>query len=423
MAIANVIQYEGDNTTFIWKHPCTDFNIGSQLIVHESQEALFFKNGEALDLFIAGRHTLKTQNIPLITNAYKKLILDGTTPFHCEVYFINKVEQMAIKWGTDSKVQYMDPQYNFPISIGASGDMSLRAENSRKLLLKLVGTEAELSQSKLTGYFKGILMTRVKSYIAQVMRESGINIFNVDEQLNRFSDDLKSRLVPDFADYGISLERFFVSTIVKPDGEPQYESFKSLHFRQVADVMEANLRQKVGLINQQTAAQRMVIESQGIAQKRQIEGFSYQQERAFDVAGKVASNEGIGNFFNAGIGLGMMTGVGGGMGAVVANITANAMNPIMGVPQAAGDGFATQKGMPPMINLKEDASAIQNEAERVFYCDHCGSTLARGATFCDECGVGVQQEGPVSSCTNCGFVFTKSKSKFCSQCGTKRAGI
>ena len=107
MAIANVIQYEGDNTTFIWKHPCTDFNIGSQLIVHESQEALFFKNGEALDLFIAGRHTLKTQNIPLITNAYKKLILDGTTPFHCEVYFINKVEQMAIKWGTDSKVQYM----------------------------------------------------------------------------------------------------------------------------------------------------------------------------------------------------------------------------------------------------------------------------------------------------------------------------
>lgn len=422
MAIANVIQYEGDNTTFIWKHPCTDFNIGSQLIVHESQEAIFFKNGEALDLFIAGRHTLKTQNIPLITNAYKKLILDGNTPFHCEVYFINKVEQMAIKWGTDSKVQYMDPQYNFPISIGASGDMSLRVENSRKLLLKLVGTEAELSQSKLTSYFRGILMTRVKSYIAQAMRESGISIFNVDEQLNRFSDDLKNRLVPDFANYGISLERFFVSTIVKPDGDSQYESFKTLHFRQVADVMEANLRQKVGLIDQQTSAQRMVIESQGIAQKRQIEGFSYQQERAFDIGEKVASNEGIGNFSNAGIGLGMMAGVGGGMGAAVANITANAMSPILGVPQATGDSFATQQSMPPMINLKEDA-AIHDESEPVFYCDHCGAKLARGATFCDECGTAVQEGGPASACAKCGFVFNKPKSKFCPKCGTKRAGI
>lgn len=101
--IVQVIKYEGDNNTFIWKHPREDFNLGSQLIVHESQEAIFFMNGQALDLFGPGRYTPNTQNIPLIGGAVK-LVTDGETPFHCEVYFINKTEQMGIKWGTDSKV-------------------------------------------------------------------------------------------------------------------------------------------------------------------------------------------------------------------------------------------------------------------------------------------------------------------------------
>ena len=64
--IADIIKYEGDNSTFIWKHPCEDFNTTTQLIVHESQEAIFFLNGQALDLFGPGRHTLETQNIPLL---------------------------------------------------------------------------------------------------------------------------------------------------------------------------------------------------------------------------------------------------------------------------------------------------------------------------------------------------------------------
>ena len=121
--IADVIKYEGDNSTFIWKHPCEDFNNLTQLIVHESQEAIFFMNGQALDLFGPGRYTLETQNIPQIGKFLNRATGDKT-PFHCEVYFINKTEQMSIKWGTDSKVQYVDPTYGFPISIGASGGSS-----------------------------------------------------------------------------------------------------------------------------------------------------------------------------------------------------------------------------------------------------------------------------------------------------------
>lgn len=140
MQIAEIIKYEGDNSTFIWKHPSEDFNSFTQLIVHESQEAIFFMNGQALDLFGAGRYTLKTQNIPLIGKFINRVTGDES-PFHCEVYFVNLAEQMSIKWGTDTKVQYIEPTYGLPLSIGASGEMSLKPADSRKLLLKLVGTE------------------------------------------------------------------------------------------------------------------------------------------------------------------------------------------------------------------------------------------------------------------------------------------
>lgn len=179
MSIAQIVKCEGDNSTFVWKHPSEDFNTSTQLIVHESQEAIFFMNGQALDLFGAGRYTLETENIPLIRKV-ANLPTGGQTPFHCEVYFINKTEQMAIRWGTDSKVQYLEPTYKFPISIGASGEMSLSVSDSRKLLIKLVGTEAFLGQAKLIQFFRAFLMTRVKTYIAQTMAANAINIFEAD---------------------------------------------------------------------------------------------------------------------------------------------------------------------------------------------------------------------------------------------------
>ena len=223
--IADIIKYEGDNSTFIWKHPCEDFNTTTQLIVHESQEAIFFMNGQALDLFGAGRYTLETQNIPLLRK-FANIPTDGKTPFHCEVYFINKTEQMAIKWGTDSKVQYIEPTYKFPLSIGASGEMALSVNDSRKLLVTLVGTERVLEKNQLITFFRAFLMTKVKTYIAQEMKSSAINIFEIDESLEAFSKGIKSRLKDDCEEYGITLNRFFVATIVKPEGDLQYEKLK-----------------------------------------------------------------------------------------------------------------------------------------------------------------------------------------------------
>lgn len=358
--IADIIKYEGDNSTFIWKHPCEDFNSLTQLIVHESQEAIFIMNGQALDLFGAGRYTLETQNIPKIGKALNRTT-DGQTPFHCEVYFINKTEQMAIKWGTDSKVQFMEPTYNFPISIGASGEMSLRAEDSRKLLLKLVGTENFLGQENLTRYFRAFLMTKVKSYIAQVIREQKISIFEIDERLNEISSALLKMLQPDFADYGIALERFFITTIVKPDGEASYEKFKSLHFRQYADIAEAKLRQQTAVIDAETQAQKTVIESQAMAAKRAQEGYTYQQERGFDVAQDVAQNEAVGQFTNMGVGFGTMAGVGGAVGGVVGSAVNNAFESVNNQPQQADDMVVFKAKIDKLTMMKESGMLTDEE--------------------------------------------------------------
>ena len=359
--IADIIKYEGDNSSFIWKHPCEDFNYLTQLIVHESQEAIFFMNGQALDMFGAGRYTLETQNIPLIGKVLNKATNDKT-PFHCEVYFINKTEQMNIKWGTDSRVQYIEPTYGFPLSIGACGEMSLRAEDSRKLLLKLVGTENYLGQQQLAGYFRSFLMTRVKTYIAQVMKTNSINIFEIDENLTMFSNAIKNLLIGDFAEYGVALEQFFVTTVLKPDGDRQYEKFKELHFRQYADIAEAKLKQQTDLIYAETEAQKTIIDSKAQATKRAQEGYTYQQERGFDVAEKVAQNEAVGEFTNMGVGFGTMAGVGGAVGGMVGGMMNDAMGSAMNpVPTTPTDSMADFKAKVEKLTVMKEARMLSEE--------------------------------------------------------------
>lgn len=408
--IADIIKYEGDNSTFIWKHPSEDFNSLTQLIVHESQEAIFFMNGQALDLFGPGRYTLETQNIPKIGKLLNRTT-GGETPFHCEVYFINKTEQMNIKWGTDSKVQYIEPTYGFPISIGASGEMSLRAEDSRKLLIKLVGTEDFLGQQKLISFFRAFLMTRVKTYIAQTMKSNSINIFELDENLTLFSDSIHKLLIPDFEEYGISLERFFVTNVLKPDGDRQYEKFKELHFRQYADIAEAKLRQQTDVIYAQTEAQKVIIDSQAQATKRAQEGYTYQQERGFDVATEVARNEAVGQFTNLGVGLGTMAGVGG----VVAGTVGGAMNDALNQTNVSNNQCA-KCGAP----LPQNAKFCLECGEKItpvvpdgmIVCPECGNTVAKGK-FCLECGYKF-----ITVCPKCGKEVVPG-AKFCLECGEK----
>ena len=180
--LASIIKYEGDNSTFIWKHPIEDFNYGSQLIVHESQEAIFFKDGQALDLFGPGRYTLETQQLPILEKFYK-LPTDTEGTFHSEVYFINKTVQMAIKWGTPEQVRFIDPLTGTPLGIGASGEMNLMVSDSRKLLIKLVGTMKGIAWEEGPGFtkslqasFRPLISNAVKTNLPMVIKQNEIDL-------------------------------------------------------------------------------------------------------------------------------------------------------------------------------------------------------------------------------------------------------
>ena len=258
-------------------------------------------------------------------------------------------------------------------------------------------------------------MTRVKTYIAQVMKANAINIFEIDENLTLFSNSIKNLLVNDFADYGLSLERFFVTNVLRPDGDRQYEKFKDLHFRQYADIAEAKLRQQTDLIYAQTEAQKVIIDSQAQATKRAQEGYTYQQERGFDVATEVARNEAVGQFTNLGVGLGTMAGIGG----VVAGTVGGAMNDALSQTPAATADICAKCGAALPANAKFCLECGEKVApklpDNMTVCPECGNSVLKGK-FCPECG-----HKFISACPKCGKEVV-SGAKFCLECGEKLIG-
>lgn len=212
------------------------------------------------------------------------------------------------------------------------------------------------------------------------------NVADLNEGTKSKINDNLLDVMPVFKDYGLLLNYFTITRFVKPDGDRQYELFKDIHFRKYSDIAEAKIRQQVGIIEQRTEAERTVIEAQARAQKRNIEGYTYQQERGFDVAEKVAQNEGAGNLSSAGVGLGVMAGVGGTIGQMTGKV------------------------------LKDSLPLNEREVTQVKYCDKCGAQVSLGADFCDQCGNPLR-EG--EKCNNCGYVFERP-GKYCPKCGIKR---
>ena len=236
--VAESIQYEGDNKTFIWKHPCENFNNLTQLTVHESQEAIFFMNGQALDTFGPGRYTLETQNIPKLSDYLKRLVGKAESVFHCEVYFINKTVQMSLRWGTDTKVRFLEPTYGVPLEIGASGEMNLMVSDSRKLLVKLVGTTKGIAWDEgvgegftksLSASFRPLISNSVKSNLASSIKARNINILEIDENLGALSEALKESMLPGFEEYGLTIPEFYVNTVVLPEDDRNFQRIRELH--------------------------------------------------------------------------------------------------------------------------------------------------------------------------------------------------
>ena len=356
MKVFDIIKYEGPNDVFVWKFPGEDFNTLSQLIVAESQEAVFFEDGRALDLFKPGRYTLQTQNIPLIRRLVN-LPFNGESPFHCQVYFINRIVSMDVMWGTNSPIPIQDAVYKIVLPIRANGQFAVRVTDSKKLLTRLVGTINQFDQESLKRCFKGVLLTNIKDYIAAEFVKGKISFLEIHSHLKEISNGIREALAQEFYDYGIELVNFYVNEITPPDDDPSYIQLKN-----------------------------------ALAKKAEMSviGYDYQQERVFNVLDKAASNEGgASSLMGAGIGVGMGVNIGG----VIGNSMGTAMSQV-------------------------DTEVTKKEVKMI-QCPNCGRKLGEGAKFCLECGEKIETpiEQGMKKCPKCGMIVPEGK--FCLECGFK----
>ena len=425
--IIDVIKYEGGNETLIYKHPKTDFNLGTQLIVHESQEAVFFRDGKALESFGAGRHTLETQNLPHLKDHINDMA-NGEHVFHSEVYFINLTTELGVKWGTDSKIRMFDPISGLHLELGACGTFNLKVVDGRKLLVKVVGTTSGFQQEDIfgsTGYstaktigsFRGMIISKVKSNLARAIRENDINILEVDEHIDELSELLRTEINKVLDDYGIYLPEFFITSILTPDDDPNFQRLKEQHAERYLRVQqqrideavavaatsraEAEAQLKIAIAKGDAtaeaearkiiaAAEAEEIRLKGLAEAEALraKGGDYQAETARIVGQAAAENESGGAVNGGGMASEIIkAGIGVGLGIQI----------IKTVTTALGDILVYSDG--------------------TWECPKCHHKGNKGK-FCESCGMENPEFAEKWDCPECGAKGLTSN--FCPNCGHKK---
>lgn len=452
MALSELIKYEGNNSTFIWKYPHENFNNMTELIVHEGQQAIFMANGQAADVFGPGRYKLDSENIPVLTKMAN--MVTGISTFHSEVYFVSTTVHMGVKWGTDSKVRFIEPTLGVPVEIGACGEMNLLVSNGLKMLTKLVGTmkgvnwdseSVQLSKS-LQACFRPLISTVVKSNLAFSIKNRNIDIVEVDQHLEELSEDLRVKVNNGFEEYGLSVPEFFVTSVVLPENDNSFKRLKELHtvllqkrmmsaeaeikttqaeskaaYMTAEAEAEARIKaaQRQAILESQTTeteiarreAERRVIQAQAEAQAVQMAGLAeaavmqakgYNQKDVLQAEVQKAYAESIGN-------MGSSISTGGGS-SVVGDMLG------FGVGMAAMGAIAPQMGEM-MKGLNINNQTMNAQPETTAKCPKCGSSLPPNAKFCLECGTKIEVLAENEMiCPQCGKKTPKGK--FCAECGS-----
>ena len=324
MAIVDRVKYDGPANVLVWRYPPDDLSWGTQVIVNQTQEALFFKGGQVLDILGPGTHTLRTANIPLLRGLIKAPF-GGETPFAAEIYYVNKAVNMDVKWGTNSPIPVLDPKFNVFLPVRAFGQFGIQIADSKSFIVQLSATNPQFTTDQLSNYFRGVLLTKAKDYIAETIIKEKINLLEIAAHLEEMSGALQTKLANDFATYGVKLVNFYLNSVDVPEDDDTVIRLK----KALADKAELD-----------------------------ILGDKYQQKRTLDVMEKAAGNEGGG----AGAGMGAGLGLGAGM----------SMGQQFGAAMQGGQigGQGGPAGSP--------AGAK--------FCSSCGKALVAGAKFCADCG-------------------------------------
>ncbi len=344
-----------------------DIRIGAQLIVRETQCAVFFRDGKALDVFGPGRHTLSTANVPILSE-FMSRFTGGHNVFSAEVYFVNQQVLTDLKWGTPNPIDLKDPDLGW-VQLRAFGTFSVRIEEPQLFVNTLVGAQGLYSTQTLNTFLKGSIRNRLNDLLTTTFQSYASIRSNLDE----LAAAMKVKVRDDFGKYGVGLRDFFIQDVSVP--EEIQEAFR--------------LRARMGALGVQ----------------------NYMQLKAADAMGDMAKNPGSG-------GEGMQMGAGLGMGMMMPQMMQQAMGgaAMMQQPTAPQQQMAPQQPMQaaPAAAPVPAAPAAPPMVE----CPNCKTQVPQGAKFCMGCGSAMPQAAGPAPCTKCGTELPAG-AKFCFNCGNQ----
>ena len=304
-------QQPGELARRIPRDGSADTKFGSQLIVRDYQAAIFRKDGKGLDVFGAGRHTLTTKNMPILTKVLS-LPFGFTSPFRCEVVFISLRTIPDLKWGTREPVPFRDSELGL-VRLRAFGTYGLRVLDPVVFSNALVGADGVYTTGALEEYLRSTIVQRLNDWLG----ENSKSIFDLAGQYNEASDAMLARLQDDFHRFGLQLDNFRLNAITPPD-----EVQKAID--------ERSRMRAIGNIN------------------------DYTRMKAADAIGTAAANQGG----VAGLGVGLGAGVG--FGQIMADAMRGGQASGSGSAAGGGDASVAASGKSVADQLR-DITALAKE--------------------------------------------------------------